>query len=435
MARKQSPPNRLRSMRFLDLVAAPDLTLPRADQHDGPLDAVRSILAEVRTGGDDALRALTARFDGCTLDSLRVTDAEIDEAYASASADLLSALEEAAARIEAFASHQVIRPWRSEVGGGIVGELVHAVGSAGAYVPGGRATYPSSVLMTAVPARVAGVGRFAICVPPASDGSVPAPTLAAAKVAGVDEVYRIGGAQAIAAFAYGTQSIPRVDVIVGPGNIYVALAKQEVAGQVAIDSVAGPSEIAIVADASADQRLIAWDLVAQAEHGPNGAFAVVTWDGDLAKSVEREVEAVLDLVDATEQLREIVEEGTTVALVSSLEEAVQLIRDFAPEHLELLFDGAEEAASSFGTAGAIFIGPWSPVSLGDYMAGSNHVLPTAGAARWASGLRASHFQRATGFIHHTQTSLMRAAPHIDALSSAEGLPIHARAVRARFKEE
>lgn len=422
-------------MKLIDLNQDTSARIRRSAASDGPLEAVRAIIAQVAANGDDALRELTARFDGCALDDLRVPQEMIDDAVAGADPALVQALEEMTRRIEAFASHQLIQPWRAEVGGGEVGEIVAPVAVAGAYVPGGRATYPSSVLMTAVPARVAGVGRFIMCVPPAADGKVPAATLVAAHVAGVSEVYRVGGAQAIAAMAFGTQTVPKADVIVGPGNIYVALAKRELAGMVAIDSVAGPSEIAIVADASADPHLVAWDVVAQAEHGPAGAFAVVTWDRALAEKVPGEIEAVLDEVGATQLLRDTVAEGTTIALVDSVKTAAQAIAGFAPEHLELMFDGAEDMVEAFSTAGAVFVGRWSPVSLGDYLAGSNHVLPTGGAATWASGLRASHFQRAVAWVRHDEGSLADASRHIDVMAAAEGLPIHARAVRARFKEQ
>jgi histidinol dehydrogenase len=425
-------------MRTIDLRADPHATIPRPLTGDEAgsayLEAVREVIADVRRRGDAALLELTERFDGARLDALRVPEEEIKAAAAAAPEALIDALHEAAARIRAFAEHQRISPWKATIGGATVGETVQPLGRAGIYVPGGRAAYPSSVLMCAVPAAVAGVAEVALCTPPAADGSVPAPTLAAAHVAGVTEVYRLGGAQAIGALAYGTESIPRVEVIVGPGNIYVALAKREVAGVVQIDSVAGPSEIAIVAGEGADPRIIAADLIAQAEHGPNGSFPLITWDAGLVGAVEASLESTLKAIDAGPELREILESGCSAVLVADREQGIEAAERFAPEHIELLFDGADEAAEHLRNAGAIFVGPWSPVSLGDYLAGSNHVLPTAASARFASGLRTSHFQRASAVITGNRDSLEAARPHVAAFAAAEGLPNHARAVEARFHE-
>jgi histidinol dehydrogenase len=426
-------------MKTFDLRSRPDLEIPRpggGGDPPGALDAVRAIIERVRAEGDAALLDLTKQFDGAGLSSagLRVSADEIEDAARRAGAELTAALREMAARIRAFAERQKIEPWRAEIGGAAVGEDVHPIERAGIYVPGGRASYPSTVLMCAVPARVAGVEEVALCVPPGADGTVAISTLAAAAVAGVSEVYRVGGAQAIAALAFGTETIRRAGVIVGPGNIYVALAKREVAGFVAIDSIAGPSEIAIVADGSADSSVIAADLVAQAEHGPGGSFLLVTWDEGLAKRVEAETAARLDEIGASTELRATLEEGARLVIVKGLDAALEAADGFAPEHVELIFDGAEQAASRLRHAGAVFVGPYSPVSLGDYLAGSNHVLPTAGAARWACGLRTSHFQRTSAIISYDEGALRKAAPFIDVIAEAEGLPNHARAVKARFSQ-
>jgi histidinol dehydrogenase len=399
------------------------------------LQAVREIISRVRNEGDAALLELTERFDQVSLDDLRVPAEQLETAFKSISEELREALEEAAARIRQFAEKQALTSWEAEIGGGIVGEKVHPVPRAGLYVPGGRATYPSTVLMTAIPATVAGVEEVALCVPPASDGSVANATLAAAHLAGVTEVYRVGGAQAIAAMAYGTESIPRVEVIVGPGNIFVALAKQEVAGIVGIDSVAGPSEIAIVTDGSLDPSVAAFDLVAQAEHGPNGSFVLVTWKEEFLVYVAQALHGVLSEVEAPPELRAALDRGCVGVGVSDVEQAAECVNRFAPEHLQLVFEGADKEIERFTTAGAIFVGPWSPVCLGDYLAGTNHVLPTGGAGRWASGLRTSHFQRATSFVTYSKESLEAAAGYIDALAGAEGLPNHSRAVRSRLHEE
>ena len=426
-------------MRTVDLRADPQAPIPRPPTgHEAgsqTLDAVRAVIAAVRERGDAAVLELTERFDGARLDDLRVPDEEIKAAAADAPEALLAAMHEAAARIRAFAEHQLVLPWSATIGGATVGETVHPLARAGIYVPGGRAAYPSSVLMCAVPAAVAGVPEVALCTPPASDGSVPAPTLAAAHVAGVSEVYRVGGAQAVAAMAYGTASIPRVDIIAGPGNIYVALAKREVSGDVLIDSVAGPSEIAIVAADGADPGIVAADLVAQAEHGPYGAFPLITWDPTLPAAVEAALQDVLARIGAGPELLSILDEGCCAVVVADRDQALEAAEAFAPEHIELIFDGAEEVAGRVRNAGAVFVGPWSPVSLGDYLAGSNHVLPTAGSARFASGLRTSHFQRASAVIVGSRESLEAARRHVAAFAGAEGLPNHARAVEARFSAQ
>ncbi len=421
-------------MLLIDCTTAATAKIPRPLETREPIDAVREIISSVRNGGDAALLKLTERLDGVALKSLRVTDKQIREARRSLPKPDEAALLESARRITVFAEGQSIKPWSETIGGGVIGEAVFAVSRAGLYVPGGRASYPSTVLMTAIPARVAGVEEIVMCVPPSADGSVVEATLAAASIAEVDQIYTVGGAQAIAAMAFGTETIPRVDVIAGPGNIYVALAKRELAGTVAIDSVAGPSEIVIVADGEADPWLIAWDLVAQAEHGPGGAFAVVTWDANLLDSVQTALDKILVETNAGADLTASLEAGAVGVLVGNAEQAAEAVNAFAPEHLELQFEGAEERVNDYRTAGAIFVGPYSPVSLGDYLAGTNHVLPTGGTARFWSGLRTSHFQRTTSIVKHTRDSLKEAAGLIGALAAVEGLPNHARAVNARFVE-
>lgn len=422
-------------MRIVDLRSDPDLPIPRPDPGEGPVEAVRSILGEVRGGGDAALLDLTERFDGVRLDSIRVPPGELEEAAAALAPDLRAAFVEAAHRIRVFAQNQALQPWRAEVGGGTIGETVHPVARAGIYVPGGRATYPSSVLMSAVPASVAGVPEVALCVPPGRDGKVPAATLAAAHLTGVTEVYRIGGAQAVAAMAFGTESVRSVDVIAGPGNVYVALAKREVSGTVQIDSVAGPSEIAIVTGADTDPDVLAADLIGQAEHGPHGSFLLITWDDDLVGRVDACMARRLDELGRPAELVEALEEGTAAVLVTGVDQGIDAVNRFAPEHVELIFDGAEKALEEIRAAGAVFVGLYSPVSLGDYLAGTNHVLPTAGAGRWASGLRTSHFQTTTAFAQYDRASLEASLPYVRAFAAAEGLPNHARAVEARFVRE
>ena len=420
-------------MRIVDLRDDPE-GLTRPPVAEGPVAAVREILEDVRTRGDAAVFEYTKRFDGVALENLRVPKADIEGAAESLPEDVLGAIEEASVRIRAFAERQLVESWTAEVGGGRIGEQVSPVDRAGAYVPGGKAAYPSSVLMTVVPAKVAGVKEIVLCVPPGAGGKVSRVTLAAAGICGIDEVYAVGGAQAIAAMAFGTETIRPVQVIVGPGNVYVALAKREVAGHVGIDSVAGPSEIAIVADQTASPRVMAHDLIAQAEHGPHGLLVLVTWVEDLPKRVAAGVSSVLDEVGATAALRAAVDEGFVAVLVHGLDHAAEAMNELAPEHLELVFDGAEEELHRFKNAGAIFAGPYSPVSLGDYFAGTNHVLPTGGAARWASGLRASHFQKASAVVVHTRDSLQSSRDAIRALAEVEGLPNHTRAVETRFDQ-
>lgn len=420
-------------MHFVDLRSRASLEIPRPSSGSEPLEAVRSIIDDVRSRGDDALIELTERFDKVKLTSLRVTEMEMQAAAKAAPDDLIETLETVYERIVAFSENQSLRPWEAEVGGGKVGERVHPVPRAGVYVPGGRAAYPSSVLMAAAPAAVAGVPEIALCVPPGSGGTVPLATLAAAHVAEVDEIYKVGGAQAIAAMAFGTATIPKVDVVAGPGNIYVALAKREVAGIVGIDTVAGPSEILIVTDGFVNPRVLALDLIAQAEHGPGGAFAVVSWNKDALTQVRQAMGAVLNEIKASRQLRAALDVGCSAVWVADLDHAVEVTNNFAPEHLELVFEGAERQVDRFRSAGSIFIGEYSPVSMGDYAGGTNHVLPTGGNGRWASGLRASHFQRATFVSEHTRQSLAASAKYIEILASVEGLPLHSRAVRARFE--
>ena len=422
-------------MRVVDLRSDPDLPISRPETGEGPIEAVRSILQDVRSRGDAALLEFTERFDGVRLASLRVPAEDLEQAAAWVPPELKAAFFETAGRVRVFAQHQALQPWRAEVGGGVVGETVHPLDRAGIYVPGGRASYPSSVLMSAIPATVAGVAEIALCVPPGRDGKVPAVTLAAAHLAGVTEVYSVGGAQAIAALAYGTESIPRVDVIVGPGNVYVALAKQQVAGTVGIDSVAGPSEVAIVADATTSPDVLAFDLIAQAEHGPLGSFLLITWDEELIAEVEARIERHLDDQGRPAGLVAALEEGATAVLVADVEAAIEAVNRFAPEHLELIFEGAEKALEEVRACGAAFVGLWSPVALGDYVGGTNHVLPTAGAGRWASGLRTSHFQTTTSFTHYGREALAASLGHIQAFAAAEGLPNHALSVEARFATE
>jgi histidinol dehydrogenase len=411
-----------------DLAAA--LARPASDDA-GVLDAVRAIITEVRTRGDVALRDLTERFDGCRVDALRVPAAEIEAALVAASAELRAALEYANDEIRAYHEAQVVPVVDLDRGGVRLRELVLPVDRAGAYVPGGRANYPSTVLMTAVPARIAGVSEVVLCVPPDRMGVVPAATLAAAAVAGVDEVYRVGGAQAIAAMAYGTESIRPVDVVVGPGNAYVAAAKREVVGTVGIESLAGPSEIVVVADSTADPDLVAIDLLAQAEHGPDGGAVLVTWDEPLADAVAAAVATLTATAPRRAEIEGNLAIGGRIVLVEDAERALAAVNAIAPEHLELMTEDPEALVGLVRNAGAVFCGPWAPAAVGDYVAGVNHVLPTARTARFASALRVDDFRKHVHVVTLDEAALRRVAPHVRALAAVEGLAEHGRSIALR----
>lgn len=403
----------------------------------GPVAAVREVLAAVRTRGDAAVRELTKRFDGVALDELRVPAAALAAALAALPADLRHALEAARDSVEAYHRAQVPPTESCHTRNGItIRELRRPVDRVGAYVPGGRARYPSTVLMTAVPARVAGVAEVALCVPPGPDGQVAGVTLAAAALAGVDEVYRIGGAQAIAAMAYGTESVRPVDVIVGPGNVYVAVAKREVAGEGRVGvpaGFAGPSEVVVVADGTAPVEAAAVDVVVQAEHGPDGLAWLVTWSERAAGEIGREVARLVEESPRRADLESTLAVGGYLALVDGPEQAMVVVNEIAPEHLELMCAEPEVLLGSVRNAGAVFYGAWAPAAVGDYMAGPSHVLPTFGSARFASALRVDDFLRHIHAITLDQAALNRVAPHVAAMAEAEGLPAHAQAVLLRLE--
>ncbi|HMG25527.1 MAG TPA: histidinol dehydrogenase [Acidimicrobiia bacterium] len=398
------------------------------------LDAVREIIGAVRAGGDDALRELTERFDGCRVDDLRVPSDELRAALDGAPSAFRAALDYARDEITAYHEAQVGDGVRVERDGVLLRELVVPVDRAGLYVPGGRAAYPSTVLMTAIPARVAGVPELALCVPPDRDGRIPAATLAAAALVGVDEVYRVGGAQAIAALAYGTESIRPVDVVVGPGNVYVTLAKREVAGVVGIESLSGPSEVVVVADHTADPALAAADLLAQAEHGPDGAAILVTWDEEVADAVETAVATLLADAPRRAEIESTLVTGGRTIVVDGPEAAVAVANTIAPEHLELMTADPEALVAHVRNAGAVFCGPWSPAAVGDYVAGVNHVLPTARTARFASALRVDTYRKHVHVVTLDRDALARVTPYVRAFAEVEGLDAHGRSVTLRGTE-
>jgi histidinol dehydrogenase len=415
--------------------ADPGAVLARAEPpDDATLAAVREIIAAVRAGGDAVLRDLTESFDGCRVDELRVDEEVLTAALADVSGELRAALEYARERITAYHRTQAGPAARYEADGICVREVVRPVDRAGLYVPGGRAAYPSTVLMTAIPAQVAGVAEIALCVPPGRDGEVPAATLAAAALVGVREVYRVGGAQAIAALAYGTESIRPVDVIVGPGNVYVALAKREVAGVVGIDAIAGPSELVVVADDSAPADFVAIDLMAQAEHGPDGAAVLVTWSESLAIAVDASLEELVATAARRPEIEATLASGGRSILVDGPEAAMAVVGAIAPEHLQLMTADPDALVPLVRSAGAVFCGPFAPAAVGDYVAGANHVLPTARTARFASALRVSDFQKHMHVVSLDRDALARVAPHVEAFAAAEGLEAHGRAVAFRSGE-
>ncbi|WP_338462998.1 histidinol dehydrogenase [Synechococcus elongatus IITB7] len=396
--------------------------------------SVREIVQTVQRRGDTALIEFTQEFDGFALqaENLRVSGAELDAAYQQIPKDLLDAIRLAHRQIEAFHRQRVPKSWvQFGADGEVLGKRYNPVDRAGLYVPGGRAAYPSTVLMNAVPAKVAGVERVVITTPPGPDGSLNPAVLVAAQEAGIEEIYRVGGAQAIAALAYGTATIPKVDVISGPGNIYVTLAKKLVYGTVGIDSLAGPSEVLIIADRSANPRWVAADLLAQAEHDPLAAAILITPDLELATQVSLEVERQLQ--DHPRRLvteKAIAHYGLAI-VVDSLETAVKLSNQFAPEHLELEVEDPWVLVEKIRHAGAIFLGSLTPEAIGDYVAGPNHTLPTSGAARYASALSVETFLKSSSLIEYTAASLQRVARAVDVLATAEGLESHAESVRLR----
>jgi histidinol dehydrogenase len=376
---------------------------------------VREIIADVRDRGDAALVELTKRFDGVDLSTtgVAVPPDEFRAAQDSVPDDVRSAIDAMIERLRDLHARQLRGEWWEEREGLRFGEIVRPVRRAGCYVPGGRAAYPSTVAMTVVPASVAGVEEITVATPPRADGSVAPEVLYAAERAGADRVIKVGGAQAIAALAYGTDSIPAVDVIVGPGNVYVTAAKREVVGEVGIDGLAGPTELAIVADETADPVLIAADLVAQAEHDPLATGTVVTTEPDLLGRLPEDIQQARVLV------------------VRDLDHAADVVNELAPEHLEVLVAEPRAFLPLVRNAGAVFLGPWSAVPFGDYGVGSNHVLPTMATARFASGLRATDFVKVSAVVEVTTDGAARFAPDVAALAKAEGLEGHAAAAEAR----
>ena len=398
------------------------------------LSVASHIVEDVRLRGDEAVRDYTMQFDHADVPALRVTTAEIEAAVASVSEEFRDAIAIAAASIEEFHERQVPQSWFSAREGGVlVGQKVTPIRRVGIYVPGGRACYPSSVLMNAIPAVVAGVEEIAMVVPPDADGTVNAYTLAAAAEAGISEIYKVGGAQAIAALAYGTASIPRVDKITGPGNAYVTAAKKLVLGEVGIDMLAGPSEVLILADETAEPSFIAVDLMAQAEHDPRASAFLVTTDPTLPDEVEEALEVLLEEAPRADVIRRSLTDNGRIIVVPDVRVALDVANAIAPEHLEVLMADPLELLGSIRNAGAIFLGPWTPESVGDYVAGPNHVLPTGGTARFSSPLSVDDFVKKSSVISYSREALESDAATVITIASAEGLMAHADAVALRLE--
>ena len=400
------------------------------------MEAVTGIINHVRLDGDKALIHYTEKFDGVRLPALAVTGQEIREAYEATDPYFIETLEQAKANIEAFHKKQVRNNFMFTGEGGVVlGQRVTPIDKVGVYVPGGTASYPSTVLMDVIPAKIAGVEEIIMVTPPGKDGKVAPAILAAAKVAGVDRIFKLGGAQAVAALSYGTETVPRVDKIVGPGNIYVATAKQLVYGQglVAIEMVAGPSEILILADETGDPRSLAADLLSQAEHDKLASAILVTTDAALAQEVLEEVERQLALLPREEIARASIENFGKIIVCGTMEQAVQVSNMVAPEHLEVCTRDPFALLDKLKHAGSIFLGAYTPEALGDYFAGPNHTLPTSGTARFSSPLSVDDFCKKSSFIYYTRDALEAVGDRVADFARREGLDAHARSVEARMR--
>lgn len=396
-------------------------------------ESVKKVLNDVSERGDAALREYELRFDGVQIDDFAVTAEEIDAAVAAVGAEYIRILKRAAANIERFHRAQIRSDFSMNYDGITVGERFIPVQSAGLYVPGGTARYPSSVLMNCVPAKLAGVQNIIICTPPSKDGRIPDGILAAAKVAGADKVYKVGGAQAIAAMAYGTESIPKVDKIVGPGNVYVATAKKLVQGICGIDMIAGPSEILVIADETANADWLAADLLSQAEHDKLASAIMITDSEALATAVSAAVEKRLEKLPRREIAAESIKNNGKIIITESIMQAAELSDRIAPEHLELAVARPEKLLEQIRNAGSVFLGHYTPEATGDYMAGTNHTLPTGGTARFSSPLGVDDFIKKTQFIKMSKEALENYYRDIAAFAESEGLNAHAESVKARFK--
>ncbi|MCM1173942.1 MAG: histidinol dehydrogenase [Blautia sp.] len=398
--------------------------------------AVAEIVADVRERGDEAVFAYTKKFDKWEIqaDNIRVTEEEIEEAFEEAEEAFVGVMKRSAANIADFHKKQLRNSWiDTKPDGSILGQRILPIAVSGVYVPGGKAAYPSSVLMNVIPAKVAGVGRIIMTTPAGADGRVNPGTLVAARIAGVEEIYKVGGAQAIAAMAFGTESIPRVDKITGPGNIFVALAKRACFGYVSIDSIAGPSEILVIADETANPRYVAADLLSQAEHDELASAILITTSEELAKEVSEQMEGFLKELSRAEIIRKSLEQYGCILIADSMEDAVSAANAVASEHLEILTKDPWAVMTRIENAGAVFLGEYSSEPLGDYYAGPNHTLPTNGTARFFSPLNVDDFMKKMSVISYSGEALERAHRDIELFAEKEGLTAHANSVRVRFE--
>lgn len=415
-----------------------DLLKRDPNQYGTYADAVQEIVDTVKKDRDKAVFHYTKQFDKADIsaENIRVTEQEMEDARKQIDPELLAVMKKSMKNIREFHEKQRQYSWfDSKPNGTILGQKVTALESAGVYVPGGKAAYPSSVLMNIIPAEVAGVNRIVMVTPPGSDGKVNPVTLTAAYLAGVREVYKVGGAQAIAALAFGTESIPRVDKIVGPGNIFVALAKKAVYGHVSIDSIAGPSEILVLADESANPRFVAADLLSQAEHDELASSILVTTSMELAEKVSLEAEAFANELSRSEIIKKSLDHYGYILVTDTMKEAIAAVNEIAPEHLEIVTKNPFEDMTKIQHAGAIFIGEYSSEPLGDYFAGPNHVLPTNGTARFFSALSVDDFIKKSSIVYYSKEALKEVHKDIEAFAYAEYLTAHANSVKVRFEEE
>ena len=413
--------------------------LKRSPNNYGQYEAsVKEILDKVKEEKDAAVFAYTAKFDGAelTADTIEVTDAEIEEAYAQVDDTLLTVIRKAKDNIESYHAKQRQNSWfDSKPDGTILGQKITPLHRVGVYVPGGQAVYPSSVLMNVMPAKVAGVDEIIMVTPPGKNGKVSPNTLVAAKEAGVNKIYKVGGAQAIAALAYGTESIPKVDKIVGPGNIYVALAKKAVYGHVSIDSIAGPSEILVVADETANPRYVAADLLSQAEHDELASAILVTTSEKLAHEVSDQVDGFLKELSRAEIISKSLDNYGYILLADTMEDVIDVANEIASEHLEIQTKNPFEVMTKIRNAGAIFIGEYASEPLGDYFAGPNHILPTNGTAKFFSPLSVDDFIKKSSIISYSREALQKVHKDIESFAKAEQLTAHANSIHVRFEEE
>ena len=399
-------------------------------------DTVNDILKNIWENRDKALFEYTSKFDGFTLtpDNIRVTKSEIEEAYTKLDSEYIEVIRKAAANISDFHKKQLRNSWfETKPDGSLLGMKITAIEKLGVYVPGGKAAYPSSVLMNIIPAKVAGVDRIIMCTPPGKTGVIDPGTLVAADIAGADEIYRAGGAQAIGSMAFGTESIPKVDKITGPGNIFVALAKKAVYGFVSIDSIAGPSEVMVLADETANPRYVAADLLSQAEHDELASAILVTTDEKLADAVNAQIEEFLKTLSRAEIIRKSLDNYGYILIASDLDEAIDTVNSIASEHLEILTKNPFETMSRVRNAGAIFLGEYSSEPLGDYFAGPNHILPTNGTARFFSPVNVDDFIKKSSVIYYTKEALTRDHEAIELFAKNEGLTAHANSIHVRFE--